>query len=859
MCKTVHLFYRELIIFYSRPKYGQCVPYNNLYLAVLLDRSTSTCENGNLKFAVSLNDSSINVQEVITHKCTSTKTTSGYSFGCAWRQGENAAVILGPLPQNLSWAIDLTIPTGDTCITSVYYGSEALTGTTDLVPIPISQAGQVRVVSEIRNSKCGTINSCTSCMEADGCGWCPELGYCMDGTASGPSHGTCSVWRYSTEVAESRVVATSGYGNPVIPSNVDVYLVDDSYLDVYAYVVFPATSVSISTMFLVDLSSGMNDIVASFGLQAATLFSAIGQAYPGSQVALSAFVDKPVAPYGSESQSDYVYVEYQHMTTDSTVFSNAARSLKLGNGHVDVDPANAQLEALLHTAIRSSSGFTGSHRVVTVITGTPFHVPVGWSKPNNLDTIIDADEDYPSISNVRDALISANIVPLFLVTGDQALYSNYSALVGQLGFGHVLRVTKDSITEQVTAGLQEVFSTATLVSTSPKFIKSIFPPVYKSIQRQSRVKFTVRLDRSVVKRAELFDSTATLVAPGFGYVNVRLAKSDLPVGVPIPEIIMKQNTETIIYLKGSNIYNTPLTYLVASLPGNGTLLQYEKREPITVPGTEITDANHRVIYVPAPGGSCQHAASDYCSRRRQCYNPCPYATFQFQLVDSCAVKSSFVDVSINVIADLTNNRPVAKLDVQPRTMQDTDLPIFLDGYDKDNDTLSSIITSLPTNGGLYHLNTKLTATMLPFNVSGRTIVYRPPYRRWGENYDQFTYYVNDGKKAYQMGDSDPHTVSIEVVLTDHAPVVQDVPVPPVNEGTASVDIQLVVTDEDAIDFQRGEVKIFIRSVPTPAQGVLKNMNNKVIAKDDEVSDTTNWRVKFEPATYGVFTFTYVQS
>lgn len=833
-----------------RPKYSQCKPYNDLYLVVLVDQERSACSQtgqASFKFAVSFADASpITVAQA--HHCTASTGSTGVSFSCSWKYGGNAAVVIGPLAQNQSWALDLALDTKDTCIDSVYYGSEAITGTTDLVPIPIAEASEIHIVSEILNSNCGTITSCGDCMNAEGCGWCPDLGYCMDGTPSGPTYGMCSVWRYDKDPTQSRVVATSGYSNPVFPSNLDVYLVDGSHVDAYAYVLFPA-DIAVESLFLVDLSSQMEEVVDLFALQASTMLGTIANTYPNSKSALSGFTDKPISPYGSAQGGDYVYTEYQRMTNDATAFANSARALKIANGG---DSANAQLEALLQVALRSSSGFTGSHRVVVVITGTPYHVAPTHGKPNNLDTVIDSDEDYPFVADVRAALIKSNVVPLFLVTGGDALVANYTTLVRQLGFGAVRSATAKSISVQVLSGLEEIFSTATLVASSPKFIQSIFPAKYTSIQGNSRVKFTIALDRSALKRSELFDTTATLLAPGFGSVRLRLAKSDVPVGVDI-KVSMKQNTKKTITLNGGNIYNTALMYKIASLPGNGTLLQFNG-EPITAVNTEVTDPLHRVIYVPAPNGSCQHEAADYCSRRRFCYNPCPYATFQYSLVDSCASSSILVNVSVDVIADVVNNRPVASLPSPPSTLQDTNLPIFLEGYDKDGDVLSSIVASLPYHGQLLHMGKVLTAGDLPFRLSNRTVVYKPPYRRWGDDFDNFTYYVNDQKPSYQMGDSLPHKVSITVILTDHAPVVRNVR-KEFPEGSPAT-VVLDVTDEDAIDFERGEVKVYMLDVPTPEQGVLQQLDGTVIKANDEVAGTKTFSVKFIPAIYGLYTFRY---
>ena len=51
-------------------------------------------------------------------------------------------------------------------------------------------------------------------------------------------------------------------------------------------------------------------------------------------------------------------------------------------------------------------------------------------------------EDYPDITQVRDALLAEDIIPVFAVTSD--VFSTYQDLVAQLGFGTVVELASDS-------------------------------------------------------------------------------------------------------------------------------------------------------------------------------------------------------------------------------------------------------------------------------------------------------------------------------------------------------------------------------------------------------------------------------
>ena len=91
----------------------------------------------------------------------------------------------------------------------------------------------------------------------------------------------------------------------------------------------------------------------------------------------------------------------------------------------------------------------GSFRVVIIATDSIYHVAGDRAAvspsdtiANNGDGVIDPNEDYPEIGQVKTALEANNIIPIFLTTSDVAV--DYKTLVTQLGRGAVLTLGSKS-------------------------------------------------------------------------------------------------------------------------------------------------------------------------------------------------------------------------------------------------------------------------------------------------------------------------------------------------------------------------------------------------------------------------------
>lgn len=208
-----------------------------------------------------------------------------------------------------------------------------------------------------------------------------------------------------------------------------------------------ATCGPIDFIFLQDLSGSYSDDLPILKSQVPNLIAATDGAGVDIDFGVASFIDKPTGPFGSTG--DYVYQTHLGITTDNASVVASINSLATLSG---ADGPEAQLEGLLQTALRTAElGYRdGATRVVMLSTDSTYHVAGDFASApaNNLDTILDGTpagtgEDYPSVADLRAALLAANIFPVFSVTA--AVRADYEALVTELGFGAVVTLTSDSL------------------------------------------------------------------------------------------------------------------------------------------------------------------------------------------------------------------------------------------------------------------------------------------------------------------------------------------------------------------------------------------------------------------------------
>jgi hypothetical protein len=291
-------------------------------------------------------------------------------------------------------------------------------------------------------------------------------------------------------------VISSRPGTVVNPETVDVFLAPDDELtipititvpgesapEVTAASIFPkpssastsrtaaqvqqsSTQLPLDVFLLQDLSSSFEDDIQTVQELIPNLVSSLTEEQPDTRFGVGSFVDKPVGDLGDVG--DYVYRTDLPLTTEPATLQSVIGDFTILSGD---DGPEAQLEALLQTARRTTQiGFRdNTRRVVVVATDASFHeagdgIAAGITTPNNLDAILDGNppgtgEDYPAIEDVRQALLRANIVPIFAVTEDEI--GTYENLVSELGFGAVTDLSTDSsnLIEAINQGLESVAS-----------------------------------------------------------------------------------------------------------------------------------------------------------------------------------------------------------------------------------------------------------------------------------------------------------------------------------------------------------------------------------------------------------------
>jgi Ca2+-binding RTX toxin-like protein len=216
----------------------------------------------------------------------------------------------------------------------------------------------------------------------------------------------------------------------------------------------------LDVVFVQDLSGSFSDDLAMVRSLAPQVASAVRVVQGDSRFGLTAFIDKPVSPFGGAG--DYVYRTVLPLTADGAQILTAYNGLTATGGN---DAPEAQLEALLQLALRPGElGFRAdSLRVAVLFTDATYHragdgAVAGITTPNNGDAVLNGTpagtgEDYPSVAQTAAALSRAGIFTVFAVTSSE--FSTYTSLAGVIGNAITVNLNSDSanIVAAVTAGL----------------------------------------------------------------------------------------------------------------------------------------------------------------------------------------------------------------------------------------------------------------------------------------------------------------------------------------------------------------------------------------------------------------------
>jgi Ca2+-binding RTX toxin-like protein len=314
----------------------------------------------------------------------------------------------------------------------------------------------------------------------------------------------------------------------------------------------------LDVFLLQDLSGSFDDDLPVLKRLVPNFLDELRKIQPDTKFGVGSFIDKPVRPFGDPNNA-YVYQLEQPLTNDKEVVRSTVNNLTTSTGG---DLSEGQLEALLQVARRTIQtnpiGFRdNARRVVVVSTDDTYHKagdgvdakPRPITKPNNGDSVVDPDEDYPSIAQAKQALSDANIFPVFTIAKNNVGSNNkpfYQDLVdNKLGFGKVVELESDSsnLVQAITDGLVQANSQIPLDKSSDDFgyVKDISPQKYENAKPGDKLKFSIKLQND----GKGGDDTLLLRIPGlFGNeeikINVKTSSSNIqttPVKEPLPNIV----------------------------------------------------------------------------------------------------------------------------------------------------------------------------------------------------------------------------------------------------------------------------------------------------------------------------------
>ncbi|HHZ99804.1 MAG TPA: hypothetical protein EYN68_09795, partial [Candidatus Marinimicrobia bacterium] len=231
------------------------------------------------------------------------------------------------------------------------------------------------------------------------------------------------------------------------------------------------------------------------------------------------------------------------------------------------------------------------------------------------------------------------------------------------------------------------------------------------------------------------------------------SQDDVPIATA-QTVSADEDVDKTITLSGTEVDGQDLTYLITSLPSNGTLYQTSdgstRGDAISSVPTTVSDGSHRVIYRSAADG-----------------NGDGHGNFGFKVSDGNS-DSDEATVTVNVAS--VNDDIVATAQTVTAN-EDVDKTITLTATDIEERTLSYQITTLPSNGTLYQTSDDSTRgdaiSSVPTTVSdgSHRVIYVSFLNGSGDGHGNF------GFKAFSGSASSPEaTVTVDVTSLNDVPV-----------------------------------------------------------------------------------------
>lgn len=298
------------------------------------------------------------------------------------------------------------------------------------------------------STNCSTLTTCSGCYaDSTNCGWCTLHGTCEDAsTTSCPAQ----YWNYNTSTVLS--FSTQPSDTEMTPDSYSLYLRAGVPITI-STVITASSSNPVDVYFLVEMSTNMNSIVSNVATLISSLTTKLGLISTNVRVGLGTFVDKPVSPFAVSSA--YVFQNAIPLSNNlGSVSSQISTFISSSNVVQTYSSPQAGLEALLQVVACTSEInwriTSATRRIIMYISASDFHLAGdallgGISSPHPGTCLLSGGTynsvayDYPSISQVKNALLDTGIIPIFLIQSDasnsnlQYFGNSYTGFINYLG------------------------------------------------------------------------------------------------------------------------------------------------------------------------------------------------------------------------------------------------------------------------------------------------------------------------------------------------------------------------------------------------------------------------------------------
>ncbi|KJE89867.1 hypothetical protein CAOG_01283 [Capsaspora owczarzaki ATCC 30864] len=435
--------------------------------------------------------------------------------------------------------------------------------------------GQARAQT---SDPCSAFTICEDCINNAAltmCGWCGDHGQCQSAA------GTCSNWQSPA----SRVLGTSGSTPEVSPTTTNVFLRAGQPLLVTVSVT-PQPCKPVDLYLLMDFSGSMDDDLTKVRSLAQPLATKVTQLCTDTsnptcsntncaRLGFGSFLEKPAYPMGRWTTSGWIkdstYTGGTSLPTNHAFRARLPLSYNLGQfvtlvqgisgiqGNIDT-PENmidGMLQAILCQKLIDWPSFNTTYqprRLMLMLTDDTTHfrkegymagivepfpykcyVPdsaftLPSTNTNAVNRFIDdasTKYDYPSFSQLKNALIENNIVPIFGSTATGINQRTFQDLVTALGFGQsgTLATNSDNLVQLLSDAYNSIASTivaAVQSNGNEGFISAISPAAavgYTNVVVGTTYKFNFTLLYDGT-RARTDGNTIIVTFVGFSAVSI---------------------------------------------------------------------------------------------------------------------------------------------------------------------------------------------------------------------------------------------------------------------------------------------------------------------------------------------------